>query len=108
VTDAVFEVPLYDAVSVAAWSVVTVPPAAVKFAVLRPVATVTLAGTVTAPLLLDSATAAPPDGAALVNVTVQLDVPLLAIEAGLQLSALTWTGALAVTVVVFETLFAVV
>ena len=49
---------------------------AVKPALVAPAATVTLAGTVaTAVLLLDSATIAPPDGAALVRITVPCEVP---------------------------------
>src|SRR6185503_496528 len=41
-----------------------------KVAVLVPAATVTLAGTLAAPLLLASATCAPPEGAGPLNVTV--------------------------------------
>ncbi len=45
----------------------------VKVAVVAPTATVTLAGTVAAALLLDSVTTAPPVGAALLKVTVPVD-----------------------------------
>jgi hypothetical protein len=96
VTDDVCEVPLYVAVRVAAWSAVTVPAVAVKLAVVTPALTVTLDGTVTLPLLLDRLTAAPPDGATFVNVTVQLDVAPLATADGLQIRELTCTGALTV------------
>ena len=48
---------------------------AVKVPVVDPDATVTLAGTVVFALLLESATASPPPGAAPLNVTVQLEVP---------------------------------
>lgn len=44
-----------------------------KVAVVAPAATVTLAGTVAAALLLDSVTIAPPAGATLPNVTVPVD-----------------------------------
>ena len=76
-------------------------------AVVWPALTVTLDGTVTAARLLDRLTAAPPVGAVLVRVTVQLDVPPLAIVEGEQPNELTSTGALSVNVVVFDTLFAV-
>ena len=42
---------------------------------MSPAPTLTLAGTVMLALLLDSATEAPPEGAAAVRVTVQLEVP---------------------------------
>jgi len=45
----------------------------VKVAVVAVAATVTLAGTVAAALLLDSVTTAPPVGAALLKVTVPVD-----------------------------------
>ena len=48
---------------------------AVKPAVVAPAPTVTLPGTVAFALLLDSATASPPPGAAPLSVTVQLEVP---------------------------------
>ena len=55
---------------VATVAVVTVTVVTVNVAVVAPAATVTVAGTVAAPVLLDSVTTAPPAGAALVNVTV--------------------------------------
>ena len=45
----------------------------VKVAVVAPAATVTLAGTVAAALLLDKLTVSPPVGAALPKVTVPVD-----------------------------------
>ena len=59
---------------------------AVKGAVVEPAATVADPGTLTAALLLASATGAPPAGAAFVRVTVQLEVPPLSTEAGVQFS----------------------
>jgi hypothetical protein len=57
---------------------------AVNAADVAPAATVVDPGTLTAVLLLASATVAPPAGAALVSVTVQLEVPPLNTEAGVQ------------------------
>lgn len=48
---------------------------AVNCAVVAPELTVTLAGTVILALLLDNETVDPPEGAAAVNVTVQVEVP---------------------------------
>jgi len=48
---------------------------AVKLAVLEPLETVTVPGTVSVAALLVSATATPPAPAAFDNVTVQVDVP---------------------------------
>jgi hypothetical protein len=45
----------------------------VKLALLTPAGMVTLAGTLAALLLLESATCAPPDGAAALRVTVPVD-----------------------------------
>ena len=67
------------AVLLATGLVVTVNVAVVAFA-----ATVTVAGTCAAPvLLLDNATTAPPDGAGAVNVTVPVEVLPPITEAGL-------------------------
>ena len=55
-------------------ALLTAAVAAVNVALVEPEATVTLAGTVAAPvLLLDNDTTAPPDGAPDVNVTVPVD-----------------------------------
>ena len=51
----------------------TVPAVALKFAVVAPAATVTDAGTVSAALLEESPTDAPPVRAARFSVTVQLE-----------------------------------
>ena len=45
----------------------------VKFALLLPAGTVTLEGTLAAPLLLESVTCAPPAGAGPLNVTVPVE-----------------------------------
>ena len=63
--------------------IVTVRVEIVKFAVWDPDATVTVAGTVAAlVLLLDKVTVVPPTGAAPVNVTVPVEVPPPRREAG--------------------------
>ena len=64
---------------------------------MAPAATVTLTGTVTLVLLLDSATLAPPAGAAALSVTVQLEVPGETTLDGLQLTLLTVTGGVALS-----------
>jgi hypothetical protein len=74
-----------------------------KVAVVAPAATVTLAGTVAAALLLDSVTIAPPAGATLPNVTVPVDPlpPTTAVGFTVKLES---TGGLIVKVVVFVAL----
>ena len=69
-----------------------------KVADAAPGATVTLPGTVTAALLLESVTAVFPE-AAVLSVTVQFEVAPLATVAGVQLSEVTCTDPLTVTVV---------
>jgi hypothetical protein len=73
--------------------VLTEDTVAVKLAVVAPAATVTLAGTTTAELLLARLTANPPLGAAAFSVTVQLSVPAPVIDPLAQVSALN-TGTL--------------
>ncbi len=73
-------------------------------AVVAPAATLTEAGTVSAPLLLESATAAPPEGAAAERVTVQDDdAPdaMLEGEHWTELSEGSAGGAVAVGIAVF-------
>ncbi len=60
----------------------------VKVAVVAPAATVTLAGTVADALLLDKLTTAPPVGAALLSVTVPVEVPPPVTEVGFKLRRL--------------------
>ena len=62
------------AVNVTVVAVLTAEAVAVKFALVAPAATVTVAGTDTAALLLPKLTAIPPLGAAAFSVTVQLSV----------------------------------
>jgi hypothetical protein len=69
--------------------VLTDETVAVKLPVEDPAATVTLAGTVTAELLLARLTANPPVAAAAFSVTVQLSVPAAAIDPLVQLNALS-------------------
>jgi hypothetical protein len=57
----------------------------VKVAVVAPAATVTLAGTVADALLLDKLTAAPPVGAALLSVTVPVELEPPVTAAGFKL-----------------------
>ena len=85
---------------------VTAVAGAVNVAVVAPAATVADAATVTAVLLLESVTTAPPAGAAAVRVTVQLLVPGVAMVAGLHVRAFGRTGGCTVTTVVFDTLAA--
>jgi hypothetical protein len=67
-----------------------VPAVAVKVAVVLADATVTEAGTLSAPTLLESATVAPP---VCETVTVQVDVAAEPRVEGAQLSPVTVTGA---------------
>jgi len=66
--------------------VVTLVPAAVKFAVICPTATVTLDGTVRFVLLDASGTGSPPAEAADVNVTVHVEFPGVLMVAGLHVT----------------------
>jgi len=66
---------------------------ALKLADVAAAVTVTEAGTVRVALVLDTVTVAPPAGAALVNVTVQVLEELGPRLVGLQASAETSTGA---------------
>ena len=79
--DAIRVLPFNDAVSVAVWSVAIVPAVAMNVAVVDPVATATDPGTVSAAVLLDSVTVAPP---VFVSVTVHVLVPPLLNVAGVQ------------------------
>ena len=76
------------AVSVTVWAVLTAETVAVKLVVAAHAATVMLAGTATAELLLARLTADPPLGAAAHKVTVQLSVPAEVINALAQLNPL--------------------
>jgi hypothetical protein len=69
--------------------VLTPDTVAVKLPVVAPGATVTVAGTVTAELLLARLTVKPPLAAATFSVTVQLSVPAPVIDPLAQLSPLS-------------------
>jgi len=84
----VLEMPPALAVSVTACTDVTDDTVAVNPALVAFAATVTVAGTVTAALLLARFTVKPPLPAAAVSVTVQLSLPAPVIDALLQESAL--------------------
>src|ERR1035441_2009940 len=87
--DVVCVLPFNVAVSVAVWSEAIVPAVAVKAAVVDPAATATDPGTVSAAVLLDSATVPPP---VFVSVTVQLLVPPVPSVAGVHDTELTVTA----------------
>ena len=76
------------AVNVAVCAVVTVVAVAVKLALVAPAATMTVAGTVTAELLLVRLTVKPPLAAAVFRVTLQLSVPAPVIDPLVHLSPL--------------------
>jgi hypothetical protein len=82
----VFVTPLALAVNVTVCAVLTDETVAVNVALLAPAATVTVAGTVTAELLLARRTANPLLAAALFNFTVQVSVPAPVIDPLAQLS----------------------
>lgn len=63
----------YDAEIVAEVEMITAEVFTVKVALVLPAGTVTLAGTLAAPLLLESITCAPPAGAGPLSVTVPVD-----------------------------------
>jgi hypothetical protein len=98
--------PLRVAVTMALWLLLTVPEAAVKVALLWPNATMTLAGTVSNPLLLASDTVAALR-AAWFNVTVQVLDALLPKVAGVQTTDVSCAGAAALSVKVCERPFRV-
>ena len=64
---------MYEAEIVEEVEMSTIAVLTVKGAALAPAGTITLEGTLAAPLLLKSATIAPPVGAALVRVTVPVE-----------------------------------
>jgi hypothetical protein len=73
VSEAVLVTPAYDAEMVTGVEAVTALVLTVKVALVAPAATVTLVGTLAAPLLLESITCAPPVGAGPLNVTVAVE-----------------------------------
>jgi hypothetical protein len=95
------------AVSVTAWAVLTDDTAALNPELIALAGTVTVVGTVTAPLLLDRLTLSPPLGAAPLSVTVHASVTDPVIDALLQervLNVATLRRALTVASMVGEAL----
>ena len=86
-----WEPPLRLALSSADVFVVTEATVAVKVPLVWPVAMPTLPGTMMLVLLLESATVAPPEGAAADNVTVQVELPGAVTVPGEQLRLLGTT-----------------
>ena len=84
--EVVCALPFSVAVMVAAWSLVIVPAVAVNVAVVLPDPTVTEAGTVSAPALLDSVTVVPP---VFDTVTVHVELAPEPRLVGLHVSPLT-------------------
>ncbi len=103
-TVALAELLLYVAVTVALWLLAMVLVVALKVPVVAPAATVIDAGTVSTVLLLVSVTAAPPVGAACVNVTVQVLDAFCPKLVGLHAKDDTVTGATRLTVALAELL----
>jgi hypothetical protein len=99
-SEALAEVPLRVAVICAVASVETAATVAEKVAVVAPAATVTEVGVVTLELLSERATLAPPVGAAVFRVTVQVDEPAAVNEEGEQLSPLGTTVTATLTAMV--------
>ena len=100
---AVLLTPAYVAVSVALWALLITPVVAEKLTEVWPIATITLAGTVTSTLLLLIETIAATT-AAFVKATVQVLVEPAHIVDGVQVSELNCGGAIRLSVVVSETL----
>ena len=84
--DADLALPPKDAVIVAVWSDVTAAAVGENIAEEVPAATVTEPGTVRAVLLVETETALPPAGAAVVSVTVHAEAPGVFTVAGLQVT----------------------
>ena len=78
------ELPLYVAVRVALWSLPMVAVVTLKLTDVAAAATLTDAGAVRVKSVLDRVTVAPPVGAALLRVTVQVELPELFSVAGRQ------------------------
>ena len=74
------ELPSYEAVIVTVWLELTVPAETVNVAEVAPAGTVTVAGTDASPEPEESATIAPPEGAAVESTTLPVTVPPLATE----------------------------
>ena len=98
--EAVCDTPFREAVTTAVCAFDTVPAVAVKLADALPAPTVTDAGTLSASVLLESATAVPPEAAALESVTVQVALVPEARVTGEQVSELSDPGSATVMLAV--------
>ena len=85
------EEPFMETVTITVWLPATVPAVAMNVATVDPGATETEDGTVSAALLLESATVPP---AVFESVTVHVAVPPLFTDVGAQVSELTFAGAI--------------
>jgi hypothetical protein len=100
--DAVLLIPFNEAVTVTVCALATVPAVALKLPAVAPAAIATDAGTARIALLSDKETKLPPAGAALLNVTVHVAVPVDVRLVGAQSRDDTWATPPRLIEVLFE------